>query len=493
MKLFGYTFFEKVQAAPKAVDDRPKTVALPAGRTSQPTPSNNSMLDLQGQYQIVTPQFLTELIPLIRKLAYWNEDVSQAVHNIVSLGNTGHKIFFDRRVPTEQVDLMRNHLINKRKNWAPGQAGIDGLVNKMFAQVLISGALSIEYPPNNVLTGLKGGFLVNPETVVFKLMPDKVTYRPYQKVVNSMDKRVQDGLVPLNTNTYQYFALNGDEELPYGIPPYLPVIAKIQTQAHMNKNIEFITDIVGLVGFLEVLMDKPDQKDGESDPAYQTRLQNLITAAKQNVIGGIKDGVVVGYNGDHTFKFNSASKAFEQVVELYKNNELQVASALKQDASLWGRDYSTSEATLGIVFMKMISELRNIQNIIATSLEYAYSLELRLAGFNFDYLKVQFNRSTIQDDLKYQQAEEIKVRNVKDKRLMGIIDQDQAADELGYEAPASADAIVDWEIIAGSSSTEDPGLATDAKKKKQDRKAGKNKSARTGRRKAKPNPKDDKK
>jgi hypothetical protein len=477
------------------IDDRPDIKALPAGRQSEPNTGTGSILSINDQFSVVSPQFMVELIPIIRALVQLNPDVSQAVWNIASLGNTGHKISFDRKVPTEQVDKMRNHLINKRKNWASGQAGMDGLVTKMFYQILISGALSNEWVPNNLLTGIQVCALINPENIVFKLDKGRAKYIPFQKSKNAIIGEAPElGLKPLNENTYKYLGLSGDEELPYGIPPYLSVIPRIKAQTHMDNNIDFIVDMLGLVGFFEALVSKPDIEDGETDKAYQARLDTYIKQAKSRIMGGVREGVVVGFKDDHEFKFNSASKAYGEVVEIYKNNELQIASALKQDASLWGRDYSSSEGTMGIVFMKMLSELRNIQNLIKTNLEFGYALELRLAGFNFDYLTVQFNRSTIQDDLKYQQAEEIKVRNVKDKYIMGVINQDQMADELGYEAPAESAPLVDPEVLAGvAPQSPDAGLATDKSKAKKDRKAQKNKSARTSRRKDKPNPKPDKK
>ncbi len=162
-----------------------------------------------------------------------------------------------------------------------------------------------------------------------------------------------------------------------------------------------------------------------------------------------------------------------------------IGSALKQDTSLWGRDTGTSETQITVVFIKLLSELRNIQNIVKTSLEFGYSLELRLAGYEFDYLEVRFNKSTIQDDLKSQQAEEIKIRNVKDKLILGMIDQDQAADELGYEAPAFPKPQVEFDVLAGAGSS-DTGLETDGTKKKAEIKKGKGASEKKKRSKDKP-------
>lgn len=480
---------------PNIPPDRPgqKPGALPSGRVSVPTSTTPYTLlnNFSKEYRVVDRLFLKEVIPVIRKLMMMNPDISQAVHNIVSLGNTGHKILFDRSVPTELVDKMRNHLKNKHKEWASGSANMDGLVNKMFSQVLVSGALSNEWVPNKDLTGVESVIMVNPEEICFILDSTKSHYLPYQEPRTILpgynSKNNVNNLIKLNTRTYKYYALNGDTEIPYGFPPYLAALPGIHTQQVMNNNINFVVNQLGIMGFLEVLIEKPDQESGkENDETYEARLDALLTTAKKRVESGYSEGSIVGFKNDHEFKFNSIARDFDKVIELYKNNELQIASATKQDASLWGRDYNTSETQITVVFMKMLSELRNIQNLIKTNLEFGYSFELRLAGFKFDYLQVQFNHSTIQDDLKYQQAEETKLRNILTKLFLGIIDIEQASDELGYEAPAFKTPPVPLIVLAGKQSP------IDESKKAQDREASKDKTERDKKQKDKPMPKDKK-
>lgn len=478
------------------IDDRPDITALPGGRSSVPSAG---YADISTKFRTVNTQFLRTVIPIIRELAMYNEDVGQVLYNLVSLGNTGHKVFFDRGVDSATVDKMRNHLQNKRTDWASGQAGMDGLVNKMFYQIFIGGALSTEWVPNNKLTGIETVVLVNPEEIVFKLDPKTNRYKPYQQPHVNFSPKEQDnlnavtaGLIPLNPNTYRYFAMNGDTEIPYGIPPYLTALKRISSQNKMNENIDFVVDQLGLIGFLECLLEKPTRIDGESADNYSTRLDTLLTQAKERVLSGFRDGVVAGYKDDHEFNFNTFSKTYEHVISLYKNNEMQLASGLKHDPSLMGRDYNTSETQLSIIFMKMISEFRNIHNIIRHNLQFGYALELRMAGFQFDYLTVQFNRSTIQDDYKYQQAEELKIKNVIDKRLLGIINQDQAADELGYEHPAESEPLVPWEILAGSSpaAPTEPGANASSRDKKRARNKQKKTSDKKTRKDKKAYPKD---
>lgn len=474
----------------------PKPVNLPSSRSSIPhnpiTPSN-IVSSMGSQYRVVNHQFIVQVIPLIRKLMMINPDVGQAIHNIITLGNTGHKVNFHKDTPPEDVAAMRDHLDNKKLIWSAGCAGMDGVINKMFAQLLVSGALSNEWIVNKQINGLDSVILVNPEDIVFTLEEGNIKYTPWQRIIggfgggvfsNSLDKTNPSGLIPLNKYTYRYYGLNGDTEVPYGFPPYMGVLQRIETQNNMQANIDFVIDQMGLLGFLEILMAKPDKMDGESTANYTARLDTLLVEVKARVEQGIKDGVIVGFEGDTTFKFNSFTREVSQAIELFKNNELMIGSGLKQDMTLLGRDYNTSETQITVVFMKMISEMRNIQNIIKANLEFGYSLELTLAGFQFPWLKVQFNKSTLLDDLKYQQAEEIKIRNVTTKQLWGYISQDQAADELGYESPAEPEALVDYDILAGGSTPMDKAVGD------QKREKGKDTSDKKVRKKNKPVSKD---
>src|SRR5690606_4100421 len=94
-------------------------------------------------------------------------------------------------------------------------------------------------------------------------------------------------------------------------------------------------------------------------------------------------------------------------------NELKVSAGLKQDPMLTGKSNGGKETSATILFTKLLAEQVNVQANVKKVLEDLYTLELRLRGYNFKYLKVKFNPSTILDDLKNQQAQEIKIRNAR--------------------------------------------------------------------------------
>jgi len=410
------------------------TKSIPGTRGSRPTISS-SYSDMRGKTTFVNMEFISDYIPIIRKLSWINQDVGLAINDMVQLTNTGHRIKFDPGVSGEQQEEMRRHLETRQKEWGDGIDGMNGLVNKMVTQIWISGALSNEWVPANDLSKISNLALVNPETIRFSWNKKKLRFNPYQKQNYETGERVMEKLVKLNENTYKYFALNGDTEIPYGIPPFLTAMNALSTQGDMDQNIRFIMKQIGLLGFFEALMAKPHQEDGESEEQYAARLIKMLDEAKDNLLSGIGEGIVVGYKEDHEFNFNSTTKNLNGVADIYAQNERLVANGLKVAPEFLGIGSGGAETGINIIFTKMLSQLQNVQKIVAANLKYGYSLELKLAGFNFKHLQVEFNPSTITDELKFQQGMEYKIRNVFNKYQMGIIGQQGAAFELGYDKP----------------------------------------------------------
>lgn len=465
---------------PPAYDQPINPRILPSGQVSVP-PFNNSFIGDDQQTQILLPDYFLGLIPALRILCYQNPNFSQALNNIVELGNTGHTVSFDQGVPDPQKVEMGSHLEGCQKNWGVSAAGVNNLVNKMISQIMISGALSNEWVPRMDLKGIKTISMVNPETVRWGYDRVKQLYRPYQAVTGVLIPGLTSGnLIELNPYTFKYFALNGDQDSPYGIPPYLAGLDSLSTQKHMMDNIKFIIEQIGVMGFLEVLMEKPDIKGGESDTAYIERLGKFLNDTKTQVQKGFRDGVTVGYKGDTEYNFHSSTKSFQGVNEFFQLNELQLMSGLKQDASMMGRNYGTSESQIGVIFTKLLAQLSNVQALIKANLEYGYALELRLAGFKFKSLTVKFNASTALDELKAAQADEIKIRNLNALFYDGIISLEEYAHQMGYAKPDQAKPRVERVQVASQPADGTGGT------QKEKRKDQKNKSAKAQRSKAKP-------
>ena len=451
---------------------------IPPGRVSVPNDPHNIIQSLRGIAGLVSPSFRTEYIPLIRSLYKVNSDMSITVQDTFKLANTGHNIKFPYN-SSEESNAMEEHLKSAISNWSNYTAGINGLVNKFIVQCLIGGAISIEAVPKNNLKGISTILFINPEDIMFRRLNDGV-YHPYQinKGIGLTNARSEQ-YIKLNLNTFKYIAMYNDTDEPYGIPPFMAVLEALVTQKNMKQSFQQAMDLLGMVGFLEVLMDKPDRSASESEPAYARRLSTHLKTVKSNIYRGMKDGIVVGYKDDHEFKMNSTTKTLANLDKVWNMNQQSVANGLGSNGTLIGVNGSGTEGGTGILLSKMIAQLKNIQELVISALEFIYKLELQLAGFNCKGITVTFNTSTVSDEVKLQQALEYKIRNLISLYNQGIISQDDIASEMGYVKPNLPEPIAP---VDGVSDPEDS-----AKKKK--REEDKDKSDRRGRDKEKVVPK----
>lgn len=419
--------------APEIRDDSPKVGAISPGRVSEPdTQGSGLVLSLRDFTNLVESSFRRDVIPLIRDLYKVNPDVSIALQDMFKLANTGHTISFPKNTP-EEATKMREHLMLASKSWTKYTAGIDGLVNKFTVQCLTSGAISIEAVPNNNLNGISTVLFINPEQIYFRRLNDGV-YHPYQKNPNQVLSKKPE-FIKLNNETYKYLGMYNDTDEPYGVPPFMAALDSLKGQHDMRVNFKHIMELVGMVGFLEAKMEKPTMNPSESRDAYARRLEHILRKLKINLREGLKDNIVVGFKDDHEFKLNSTTKEIGNIEKPWAMNQQSVANGLGVNGSLIGVQNNLTEGGTGILLSKMISQLRNIQMLLKYALEFLYTLELRLAGYNNKGVVVTFGTSTISDELKVQQGIEYKIRNLVSLYNQGIISQEEFAWSMGYEKP----------------------------------------------------------
>jgi len=478
-------FFIKNRFKAKAKEDNKVVVSsLPTSRVSVPS-IEQSFLQLSNAVDFIKPGFEYEYIPVIRKLLRVNSSVSLAATTIVELANTGIDITFGKDVPSEQQREMRSYILNNSKKWGSGVAGLHGIINKLIYQTYIGGAISGEWVLKNDLSGVKLVALVNPESIRVRYNQGTQEYEYFQ-VPSSLTAAMLKSphvdpttYIKLNTLTYKYFGLIGDEDSPVGIPPFLSALDDLYAQLKMLKNIGYVSDQLGLMGFMEVLTTKPSPNEGESTTAYQGRLTQFLDQIKQSLKGGLKDGIVAGYDGDHTFDFHSTTKDTGGVADIFDINHRMVANGLFTSPAFMSGAGGGAETMVNIVFTKMLSQLHNIQTNIAAFLETGIALDLQLGGYNFSSVKVEFKPSTITDALKQEQAKEIKVRNNRVLYADGIISQEDYAIDMGFEGPDQKEPRVEI----------DPAKVMQDAKDAKDREKDKDSSDRTSRDKNKSQPK----
>ena len=484
MKFFGYNIsVTKEEKRPLSqetgVRSNSSVTGITPGRVSVPDDSAGSEIyTLRDFTSMVNPSFRVEIIQLIRNLYKVNPDVGKAVRDMYQLTNTGHQVLFPNNSDKE-AKAMTDHLEKVTKTWSNYTAGIDGLVNRMIVQAFIGGAISIEGVPNQTLSGLSTILFVKPETIVFKRENNGV-YQPYQR--NTDFLRTRQDYIKLNTQTYKYISLFNDTDEPYGIPLFMMALDSIKTQADMKINIKHIMENAGMLGFMEVLIAKDDIRANESAEKYRRRLTNDLTTAKRNLKDGMKDGIVVGFKDDHEFNLHSTTKDMGNMDKPWNMNQQSVANGLGVNSSLIGVSAANTEGGAGINLSTLISQLKNLQNLLSHALEFIYALELRLAGYNCKGIKIKWYPATVSDDVKIQQSRQYKVQVLNALYRDGIISQLQYAQEMGYDTPDQDEPRVPIEQQSGNSTSE----PIDSEDKDKERK---NKSARRSRDKDAPVPK----
>lgn len=378
---------------------------------------------LAGFYSFESAPFRLETLAVLRPLAIYNPNVAQALSIWVNLGNTGHEVEVEAKNP-DAVLARLNDLAGSVYRLG---GGVDGLVNHFLRQIPLYGALSAEWVvADKVTDGMVDVATVPVRQIRFRR--EEGDWRPYQYTGLAGD----NGYVALNPLTYSYSPLQTDDGSPYGIPPFLAALKNIEVQLDGMGNIASIMRKQGLMGFLDVTMKTPGQKPGESDDTYRARISKRQADYAAAYTANLSKGVAVHYD-DQTIQHNAISPgAAGGAKQIWDLNEQQIFSALDIPPSMCGRTFSTTETYAEVDFERLITKLVNARRMIKRFLEKGYKLDLQLQGLEAN-VTVSFHQNSNLKELERQQAEGEKIDNVLKKRDGGIIDDDEAARELGYE------------------------------------------------------------
>jgi len=396
------------------------------GQVSIPDDSINGIIGrLAGFYNFSAAPFDLKALEVLELLGMLNPDVSQALSIWVNLGNTGHELTVEGRNPDAVLE---------RLNWLAANCyrtggGIDGLVNHFLRQIPLMGALSAEWVvADNVRDGLVDCVIVPVKQIRWQRVDGVMT--PFQ--YTSRIIAGGNGYVQLNPVTYSYMPLQTNDNSPYAIPPFLAMLKNIEVQLDATENISSIIRKMGLLGFIDVQLEIPDQKPGETDEAYKIRLtkrlQDYATAYRKN----LAKGVSVHYS-DQTIKHSATNAGTAAGAKsIWEINEEQIFSAIDIPPSMCGRSYSTTETYAGVDFERLGTKLGNGRRMIKRFLEKGYSFDLLLRGIDAA-VSVSFGSHSAFKQKEKEEAEEKQIGNVLKKRDGGIINDDEAARELGYE------------------------------------------------------------
>lgn len=387
------------------------------------TPERTSQKD---RFKFLEDQFTVDTLvpydylPLIKKMAISVPDMSQTLKKAVNLGNTGHRVSFEG-LSERQIKEARDEIDLFAANaFSPG-GGTDSLVNALFDQGLIGGALSVESVPTKNLDGIGSIVLVPVETIRFKFEDER--YIPYQAGWLE-DHR-------LNDFQYAYIPLRRIEDSPYGIPPLISAVDSIFTQIEGVEGIKGHWKKFSLLGFIHAKKTTPSNP-GKSQGEYDTWLKERLKEFAKAFAGSFKNGAAVSYD-DTSINYQSVHSESRGAKDIFELVEQQVASGMDIDPALLGRTYSTTETYAGVVYHAYLSQLNNIRRMIKRVLEKIYWLHLILKGYPVKRVIVTFNPDKALDPAKEEMALKTRAERLRIELELGIIDDDTFAREMGRD------------------------------------------------------------
>ncbi len=156
------------------------------------------------------PEFGLQWLPIIQNLSVFHHDVKKAVDNIIALSNTELEMEFDSSVSPRNASKMRAYLSEAEKGWIKNGTQ-NTLINSLFRQIAVYGALSAERVVSQGLNGIDEIVMVSPQRIRF--VYQNGLYLPHQQTPILADTRM--GLKQLNTSTYKYIPLVMETDTPY--------------------------------------------------------------------------------------------------------------------------------------------------------------------------------------------------------------------------------------------------------------------------------------
>lgn len=318
-------------------------------------------------------------------------------------------------------------------------SGQSGFTTDVVGQIARYGAGSVEWVLERKRGRVEYVVLVPVEDIHFKRKPDG-KFIPYQKVRNHTllgASSFSHGYIALDVPTYTYVPIETLESCPYGIPPFLSALVKLDLQRDIMNHLGDITKKIGLMGFLSILARAPMKRSSESDTDYTNRCQDYVNSSAKSLTANMSKGVVVGLKDSMELEYHNVSGDSTSTASIVQIVEEQIASAFKSDPAMFGRSYSTTETYAGVVYDKFINMLDHYTAIVSKIMRVGLMMELRFEGLLVDDIRVIFNKPKSLTAKIDADAENVRLDTILRKRDAGIIDQTQAAKELGYDKPAS--------------------------------------------------------
>ncbi|MCB9047606.1 MAG: hypothetical protein H6550_15845, partial [Chitinophagales bacterium] len=123
----------------------------------------------------------------------------------------------------------------------------------------------------------------------------------------------------------------------------------------------------------------------------------------------------------------------------------RVHAGLKQDSLMLNQNFNVAETMSRVIMAKLTTQVGNYQRSVGTVVSDVRLMALKLAGYSVESVYTEYESAMIGDKLRDEQAYAAKIKNRMQLRDMGIISQQDMAQEVGYEEP-HAERNVDYTV-----------------------------------------------
>ena len=426
------------------------------GRSSEET-LGSAISAFLNTFGSVSPVIDFEMLRTLKCLWLYNPDFTQYIANVVNLGNPGHQLAVNAANDATAEKAVARLNEASTRIYTQG-VGVDGLINQYLTSVAWSGAISSEDVVNFAASRVEKVALVPVEQIRFRYNKETDAYDPYQQAYNLLRRSATSdpiGLIPLNAETYRYYALSTVENSPYAKPPATAAVeATLDGQKPIMDNIRFVARKLGVMGLVSVSVVAPPRKPNETDSEYNIRSQNYLKNVTTALDGNFNKGLIATYR-DQKVEHADVSEGATGVYDLNRLSEEQVMSGLGQQPAFFGRTDSSTETYADVVYYLLTAQVGNMQRIVKRRQERTYMLDLRLGGIDVDAVSLQFNKAHSRNAYEEAQTEDQRLLTVLEKIKTGLITPDEGAQELGYEAWENEELIFGEPVVSQPAANQD--------------------------------------
>lgn len=227
--------------------------------------------------RLVDPRFPRSALIAIEKAVFTNPILSQIHNLVINLANTGHTVEVEKEELKVEIDRLAEAL------------NMDALVNTLFSQIILYGAISAEIIVTDKVDGISKIVRVHPSTIYFFYNEENDIFEPCQIV--------SDKTIKLNPHTYLYIPLLTIDGSPYGIPPMLSSLSLLDTTEALISEIQGLAKKLGLIGFLDISFPPIPRSPAETEAEYQERARKFLQDTAQDIAENISKGILLHFEG----------------------------------------------------------------------------------------------------------------------------------------------------------------------------------------------------